>query len=123
MSKKYSKQHEWVSLDADVATVGITDYAQQNLGDIVFIDLPKINNVVTAGSEVCVIESVKAASDIYSPLDGEIIEINNSLDSDASTINSDPENQGWIFKLKISNETQMEELMNDSQYQEYIKEL
>ena len=123
MNKKYSKQHEWVSLDADVATVGITDYAQQNLGDIVFIDLPKINNVVTAGSEVCVIESVKAASDIYSPLDGEIIEINNSLDSDASTINSDPENQGWIFKLKISNETQMEELMNDSQYQEYIKEL
>ena len=102
MSKKYSKQHEWVSLDADVATVGITDYAQQNLGDIVFIDLPKINNVVTAGSEVCVIESVKAASDIYSPLDGEITEVNKNLENDASIINQDSENNGWIFKIKIN---------------------
>ena len=101
--KKYTKDHEWVQIENNIATVGISNHAQESLGDIVFIDLPEIGKNVKAKEEICVIESVKAASDIYSPMDGEIIEINEALNDDASIINKDAENLGWIFKLKISN--------------------
>ena len=100
--KKYTKEHEWVEVEGDTATVGITNHAQESLGDIVFIDLPTVGKEAKSNEELCVIESVKAASDIYAPIDGEVIEINSSLSDDASIVNQDPENSGWIFKMKIS---------------------
>ena len=120
--KKYSKDHEWIEVDEDNAIIGITDHAQESLGDIVFVDLPEINKVVKAGDEVSIIESVKAASDIYSPIDGEIIEINQSLTNDAALINQSAETSGWIFKLKISNQSQLNDLMTLVQYEEFLKQ-
>ena len=119
--KKYSKEHEWIIVDKDIATVGITDHAQESLGDIVFVELPNLGSKVTSGAEVSTIESVKAASDIYSPVDGEIVEINDKLSSDASIINNDAENEGWIFKLKITNSDQIDSLMSLSEYNEFLK--
>ena len=120
--KKYSKEHEWIEVDGDNAIIGITDHAQESLGDIVFVDLPEINKVVKAGDEVSIIESVKAASDIYSPIDGEIIEINQNLTNDAALINQSAETSGWIFKLKISNQYQLNDLMTLVQYEEFLKQ-
>ena len=114
--KKYTKEHEWVEVDGDTGTVGITNHAQESLGDIVFIDLPTVGKEVKSNEELCVIESVKAASDIYAPIDGEIIEINNNLIDDASIVNQDPEKDGWIFKMKISDPSQYNNLMTLEEY-------
>jgi glycine cleavage system H protein len=114
--KKYTKEHEWVEVDVDTATVGITNHAQESLGDIVFIDLPTVGKQVKSNEELCVIESVKAASDIYAPIDGEVIEINNNLNDDASIVNQDPEKEGWIFKMKISDLSQYNKLMTLDEY-------
>jgi len=114
--KKYTKEHEWVEVDGDTGTVGITNHAQESLGDIVFIDLPTVGKEVKSNEELCVIESVKAASDIYAPIDGEIIEINNNLIDDASIVNQDPEKDGWIFKMKISDLNQYNSLMTLDEY-------
>ena len=114
--KKYTKEHEWVEVDGDTATVGITNHAQESLGDIVFIDLPTVGKEFKSNEELCVIESVKAASDIYAPIDGEVIEINNSLNDDASIVNQNPENDGWIFKMKISDLSQYNNLMTLDEY-------
>ena len=109
--KKYTEEHEWVKLEGDTAIVGITEHAQESLGDIVFVDLPTVGKEVKAKEELCVIESVKAASDIYSPLDGEVLEVNENLSNDASIVNQDAENEGWIFKLKVSDISQVNNLM------------
>ena len=114
--KKYTKEHEWVEVDGDTATVGITNHAQESLGDIVFIDLPTVGKEVKWNEELCVIESVKAASDIYAPIDGEVIEINNNLNDDASIVNQDPEKDGWIFKMKIADPSQYNNLMTLDEY-------
>jgi glycine cleavage system H protein len=114
--KKYTKEHEWVEVDGDTATVGITNHAQESLGDIVFIDLPTVGKEVKSNEELCVIESVKAASDIYAPIDGEVIEINNNLNDDASIVNQDPEKDGWIFKMKIADPNQYNNLMTLDEY-------
>jgi glycine cleavage system H protein len=114
--KKYTKEHEWVEVDGDTATVGITNHAQESLGDIVFIDLPTVGKEVKSNEELCVIESVKAASDIYAPIDGEVIEINNNLNDDASIVNQDPEKDGWIFKMKIVDPSQYNNLMTLDEY-------
>ena len=114
--KKYTKEHEWVEINGDIATVGITNHAQESLGDIVFIDLPTVGKEVKSNDEICVIESVKAASDIYAPIDGEVVEINNNLSDDASIVNQDPENDGWIFKMKISDSDQFNSLMTLDDY-------
>ena len=114
--KKYTKEHEWVEIDGDTATVGITNHAQESLGDIVFIDLPTVGKEVKSNEELCVIESVKAASDIYAPIDGEVIEINNNLNDDASIVNQDPEKDGWIFKMKIADPSQYNNLMTLDEY-------
>ena len=119
--KKYTKEHEWVEINGDTATVGITNHAQESLGDIVFIDLPTVGKEVKSNEELCVIESVKAASDIYAPLDGEVIEINNNLSDDASIVNQDPEKDGWIFKMKISNSDQYNNLMNLNEYLAFLE--
>ena len=121
VEKKYSQEHEWISLKDDVATVGITNHAQESLGDIVFVELPKIGLNANAGKEISVIESVKAASDIYAPIDGEIIETNNNLSNDASIVNQDAEEEGWIFKMKISNPDQYNNLMTLDQYLAFLE--
>tara|TARA_B100000035_G_C20733560_1_gene436597 strand:- start:211 stop:582 length:372 start_codon:yes stop_codon:yes gene_type:complete len=119
--KKYTKEHEWVEVEGDTATVGITNHAQESLGDIVFIDLPTVGKEAKSNEELCVIESVKAASDIYAPIDGEVIEINNNLSDDASIVNQDPENTGWIFKMKISNPDQYSSLMTLDEYLAFLE--
>ena len=119
--KKYSKDHEWIEIDNDIATIGITNHAQESLGDIVFVELPTIGKQVSSNDEVCVIESVKAASDIYTPIDGEIIEVNEKLIDNGALVKEDPENTAWIFKLKISEPSQFNDLMTLSEYQEFLK--
>ena len=114
--KKYTKEHEWVEVEGDTATVGITNHAQESLGDIVFIDLPTVGKEVKSNEELCVIESVKAASDIYAPIDGEVVEINNNLNDDASIVNQDPEKDGWIFKMKMADPNQYNNLMTLEEY-------
>lgn len=114
--KKYTKEHEWVEVEGDTATVGITNHAQESLGDIVFIDLPTVGKEVKSNEELCVIESVKAASDIYAPIDGEVIEINNNLNDEASIVNQDPEKDGWIFKMKMADPNQYNNLMTLEEY-------
>ncbi len=120
--KKYTKDHEWVSIDNGIATVGISNHAQESLGDIVFIELPSVGKSVNAKEEICVVESVKAASDIYAPIDGEIMEVNNSLENDAAIINQDAENTGWIFKMKVSNPIQYDELMTEDDYKKFLEQ-
>ena len=119
--KKYTEQHEWVEVEGDTATIGITNHAQESLGDIVFIDLPTVGKKVKSNEELCVIESVKAASDIYAPIDGEVIEVNNNLSDDSSIVNQDPEKDGWIFKMKISNPEQYDHLMSLDQYLAFLE--
>ena len=118
---KYTKDHEWIKLIDNIATIGITNHAQESLGDIVFVDLPEIGKEVSTGGEVSVIESVKAASDIYSPVDGKIIEVNNNLNDNASLINENAESEGWIFKVKISENQQPENHMSYAEYEEFLK--
>ena len=117
---KYSKDHEWVYQEDEIATVGITNYAQESLGDIVFIDLPSVGKSINSGDQVGVIESVKAASDLFSPIGGEIIEVNKELKNSPQLINSDPENSGWYMKIKIRNENDLNILMNYEEYQKII---
>ena len=119
--KKYSEDHEWVTIQNDIATIGISNHAQESLGDIVFIELPEIGKSVKSKVSLCVVESVKAASDIYSPLDGEITEVNKNLENDASIINQDAENNGWIFKIKINNPDQLNNLMNSDDYNKFLE--
>lgn len=123
MSRLYTKEHEWLDIDGDIATVGITDYAQEALGDIVYIDLPEVGSEVEVEGDVCVVESVKAASDVYTPLSGEITEINESLSDEPELINNDPEGAAWMFKIKASNISEADEYMSLEQYKEFISEL
>ena len=109
--KKYSKKHEWVELDGDTATIGITKHATEQLGDIVFTEVPDKGKTFEAGGEAAVVESVKAASDVYSPISGEVTENNQAIVSDPSLVNQDPEGNGWFFKVKVTNPDQINELM------------
>lgn len=117
---KYAKSHEWVRDEGDgVVSVGITDHAQELLGDLVFVDLPEVGAAVQAATECAVVESVKAASDVYSPLDGEIVAVNSALADAPETINSDPYGDGWIFKLKPTDAAQLDELLDPAGYAEH----
>ena len=118
--KKYSKDHEWVFIENDIATVGITNYAQESLGDIIFIELPEAGKSINMGDQVGVVESVKVASELYSPVSGEIIEINNELKTTPQLLNTDPENTGWYMKLKIDSTEELNHLLNFNQYKEMI---
>ena len=120
MSTRYTKDHEWIRLDGDVATVGITEHAQNALGDIVYVELPEIGRAVEKGGEAAVVESVKAASDVYSPSSGEVVAVNQSLDGAPATINEDAEGKGWFFRLKLSAPEQLNELMSAEQYKEFL---
>jgi len=119
---KFSKEHEWIKLDGDSATVGITQHATEMLGDIVFVELPEIGSSVAKDGNAGVVESTKAASDIYTPVSGEIIENNQSIVDDPAKINTDPENEAWFFKLKITNKSEMDSLMNKEEYEKFSKE-
>lgn len=119
--KKYSKDHEWLSVDGDTATVGITDFAQQELGDLVFVDLPKVGAKLTKGGEAATVESVKAASDVFSPLTGEVLEVNQAIVNDPALVNSDPQGAAWFFKLKIADAAEMADLMDEAAYLAYTK--
>ena len=118
--KKYSKDHEWVSTENDIATVGITNHAQKSLGDIVFIELPEVGKIVKVGEQVGVVESVKAASELFSPISGKIIQVNDSLSKEPQLINSDAENDGWYMKIKMEETNELEDLMNINQYKEIM---
>ena len=120
--KKYSKKHEWVELDGDIATIGITKHATEQLGDIVFTEVPDAGKAFEAGGEAAVVESVKAASDVYSPISGEVTENNQAIVSDPSLVNQDPEGNGWFFKVKVANEDQINELMTKDEYDKFLRE-
>ena len=119
---KFSKEHEWIKLDGDIATIGITHHATEMLGDIVFVELPEIGSSVAKDGNAGVVESTKAASDIYTPVSGEIIENNQSIVDDPAKVNTDPENEAWFFKLKIANKSEMDSLMNKEEYEKFSKE-
>ena len=121
-NKRFSKQHEWVSVEGDVATIGITKHATEMLGDIVFVELPKKGKNIEKEDQVGVVESTKAASDVYTPISGEVVERNQSIVDDPSKINSDPENEGWFFKLKIKDKSEIDILMNKEEYEKFAKE-
>lgn len=121
---KYTETHEWVSKEPNskIATVGITDYAQDQLGEIVFVDLPEIGLKVAAGDDVCVLESVKAAADVFSPVSGVIVAINEDLEESPGLVNSDPYQDGWLYKIELKDEVEYDELIDKSSYQEYVLE-
>ena len=123
MATRYTKDHEWIRLDGDVATVGITEHAQNALGDIVYVELPEIGKQVEQGGEAAVVESVKAASDVYAPATGAVVAVNESLDGAPATINEDAEGKGWFFRLKLAAPEQLDDLMSEEQYKEFLKTL
>tara|TARA_R110000868_G_scaffold116677_6_gene310387 strand:+ start:1468 stop:1836 length:369 start_codon:yes stop_codon:yes gene_type:complete len=116
----YTEEHEWLRVDGDIATVGITDHAQEQLGDLVFVDLPSTGATVGQGDDVVVVESVKAASDVYAPASGEIIEVNDALTADAALVNSDAEGKGWLYKMKLSKPEELDKLMDQAAYKAQI---
>ena len=120
--KKFSKKHEWVSVEGDVATVGITKHATEMLGDIVFVEVPETGKVIEQNNQAAVVESTKAASDVYSPISGEVTEGNKLIVDDPSSINSDPEGASWFFKIKIKDSSELDNLMTKSDYDKFVAE-
>ena len=119
----YSKDHEWVELDGDIGTVGITEYAQEQLGDIVFVELPEVGRKVSKGDEAAVVESVKAASEVYAPLDGEVVGANDVLADEPGKVNEDPEGAAWFVKIKMSDAGQLDGLMDEAAYKAHLEGL
>jgi glycine cleavage system H protein len=120
--RKFSKNHEWIQVDGENAVVGITKHATEMLGDIVFIEVPKKGKIVEANGQTAVVESTKAASDVYSPISGEIIETNQSIVDDPSKVNADSEGEGWFFKIKIKDKSEFSKLMTEDDYEKFTKE-
>lgn len=120
---RYTKDHEWVRVEGDVATVGISDYAQKQLGDIVYVEVPEAGRAVDQGGEAAVVESVKAASEVYAPISGQVTEGNSSLEGDPSLVNSAAESDGWFFKMTIGDASQLDDLMDEAAYKAYVVEL
>ncbi len=123
MTTYFTREHEWVKVDGDTATVGITDHAQQALGDIVFTEVPEAGKQLAKGQEAAVVESVKAASDVYSPVTGEVIEGNQAVVDDSSLVNRDPEGEGWFFKIRLADAGELDGLMDESAYRDWVKTL
>ena len=123
MSRYFTEDHEWVDLDGDIGTVGISDYAQGQLGDIVFVDVPEDGKQLAKGDEAAVVESVKAASDVYSPVSGNVLEGNAALVDDPSLVNSDAEGEGWFFKITLSDPSEVEQLMDETAYAAFVAKL
>jgi glycine cleavage system H protein len=123
MSRYFTQDHEWIEVDGDTATVGITDYAQGQLGDIVFAEVPAAGATLTKGGDAAVVESVKAASDVYAPVSGTVIEGNDALADDPALVNSDPEGAGWFFKIALSDPSELDGLMDDAAYKAFVEAL
>ena len=123
MSRFFTQDHEWVDVDGDVGTVGISEYAQSQLGDVVFVEVPEAGKQLTKGADAAVVESVKAASDVYSPVSGTVIEGNAALTDDSSLVNSDPEAAGWFFKLTLSDPSELDSLMDEAAYAAFVEGL
>jgi glycine cleavage system H protein len=120
---RYTKEHEWIRLDGDIATVGITAYAAEQLGDVVFVELPPLGKKIAQSGEAAVVESVKAASEVYAPLSGEVVAVNVALGGEPAIVNRDPVGDGWFMKLKISNRDELGGLLREADYQAYLKDL
>ena len=120
---KFSEDHEWIQIEGDIGTIGITEYAQEQLGDVVFVELPEAGKSLAKGDEAAVVESVKAASELYAPVTGEVTEANDALAEDPATVNSDPRGGGWFFKIKIADPSELEGLMDEAAYKTYVEGL
>ncbi|MGO4172232.1 glycine cleavage system protein GcvH [Bosea sp. TAF32] len=120
---RYSKDHEYIRIDGDVGTVGISDYAQSQLGDVVFVELPALGKALAKGGEAAVVESVKAASEVYAPVSGEVVEVNAELEAAPGAVNEDPAGKGWFLKIRIKDAAELDGLMNEAEYQNYVKTL
>ena len=123
MARYFTDEHEWIDVEGDTATVGITDYAQEQLGDIVFVELPDVGSMIEKGKDAAVVESVKAASDVYAPITGEVTEANDALEEDPALVNTSPEEEGWFFKLTIGDKEELEGLMDLKAYKAFVDEL
>lgn len=121
--RRYTEDHEWIALTGDIATVGISDYAQEQLGDVVFVELPAVGKKLEKGKEAAVVESVKAASEIYAPVSGEVTAANDALTGDPSLVNKDPQGEGWFFKMNVSNKSELDGLMDEAAYRAHVKTL
>jgi glycine cleavage system H protein len=120
---KYSKDHEWVRVEGDIATVGISNYAQEQLGDVVYVELPEVGRAVGQSQEAAVVESVKAASEVYAPVSGEVVEVNQALEDDPALVNGDPTGEGWFLKLRMSAPGELDGLMDEAAYADYVSGL
>ena len=123
MTTKFSKDHEWIAVEGDIGTVGITNHAQDQLGELVYVELPEVGATLEMGEEACVVESVKAASEVYAICSGEVTEVNEDLEDSPTTVNESAESGGWLYKVKISDAAELDELMDAAAYQELLKEL
>ncbi|GAA4251790.1 glycine cleavage system protein GcvH [Azospirillum formosense] len=121
MTIKYTKDHEWVRVEGDIGTVGVSDHAQHQLGDVVFVELPDVGRQLAQGKEAAVVESVKAASDVFAPVSGEVIEANADLENDPSLVNAGAETTGWFFKLRLSNPAELHGLMDEAAYKAFVE--
>lgn len=119
MARYFTDEHEWIDVEGETATVGITDYAQGQLGDIVFVELPEVGTVIDKGKDAAVVESVKAASDVYAPISGEVMETNAALEDDPALVNTSPEEDGWFFKMTIGDQAQFDGLMDEAAYKSF----
>jgi glycine cleavage system H protein len=123
MTTRYTKDHEYVRVEGDSAVVGISDYAQEQLGDVVYVELPAVGKTLDKGAEAAVVESVKAASEVYAPVSGEVVEVNGDLEGAPGAINEDPAGKGWFLKLKLRDPAELDALMTEEQYQEFVKSI
>jgi len=119
---KYTKEHEWIKVDGKIATMGITDYAQEQMGDIVYVELPDDGELISKGDAFGVVESVKSVSDVYAPISGKVVEINEPLKDNPETVNEDPYNEGWICKIEMSDTNELNDLMDAKEYEEFVSE-
>ena len=121
IDRKYTKEHEWIKIGGDIAIIGITDFAQDQLTDVVFVELPEVGKQIEQNGNLCVVESVKSVSDIFSPISGEIVEVNKTLENSPELVNNEPFEGGWIAKLKVKNEAELDQLMTTEEYNKFLK--
>jgi glycine cleavage system H protein len=123
MTTRYTKDHEYIRLEGETGVVGITDYAQQQLGDVVYVELPSVGKAVERGGEAAVVESVKAASEVYAPVSGEVVEVNGDLEGAPGTVNEDPSGRGWFMKIRLKDKGELDALLTEEQYQDFLKSI
>jgi glycine cleavage system H protein len=123
MTTRYTRDHEYIRVEGDTGTVGITDYAQSQLGDVVYVELPTVGKTVQKGGEAAVVESVKAASEVYAPVSGEVVEVNSELEGAPGTVNEDPAGRGWFLKIRFTDKAELDGLLSEEQYQDFVKTL